>query len=267
MEQSENKRPYHLGLALSGGGVRGFAHLGVYKAMQELGIRPDIISGTSAGAIAGVMLASGHTAEESFAFFHETKMLDLAWPVVSRMGVMAMHGLEKRLADFIEVEDFEELPIPLVVTATNMNAGVPEHFNTGKILPPIIASSSVPIVFTPVVMNHQQYVDGGVFMNLPARPIRELCDVIIGVHIDPLEPSEHIKNMVHLAARSFHMGILSNMNTDAKICDILISPKRLCQYGMFDLNNIEKIFNDGYREAKSVFSKVKNKTLLGLLQN
>ena len=105
------QRPYHIGLALSGGGARGFAHIGVYKAMQEVGIHPDIISGTSAGAITGVMFASGHTAEESYAFFREKKLLDFARPSMSRTGFMNLSGLGKRLAEFIEVKKTETVAV------------------------------------------------------------------------------------------------------------------------------------------------------------
>lgn len=140
MENNQQKRPYKLGLVLSGGGARGFAHLGVYKAMQELGIKPDIISGTSAGAIAGLIFASGHSAEEGLKFFQDRKLLDFARPLVSKTGIMTMTGMEKRLSEFIHVETFEELQIPLVVTATNMNLGIPTHFSTGKVVPCVLAS-------------------------------------------------------------------------------------------------------------------------------
>ena len=253
----DNQRPFKLGLALSGGGARGFAHLGVYKAMQELGIKPDIISGTSAGAIAGVIFASGHSAEEGIDFFKGKKVLDFARPLVSKTGIMHMTGLEKKLSDFIRVKTFEDLQIPLVVTATNMNLGIPTHFNTGEVVPRVLASCAIPIVFVPVTINHHQYSGGGVFMNLPVRPIRDLCDVVIGVHIDPLEPSNHIRSMVHLAERSFHMGILSNMNIDTRLCDIVIVPKHISRYSMFDLNNIDKIVDEGYRQAMVVFSRPK----------
>lgn len=258
------QRPYHIGLALSGGGARGFAHIGVYKAMQEAGIHPDIISGTSAGAITGVMFASGHTAEESYAFFREKKLLDFARPSMSRTGFMNLNGLGKRLAEFIEVKYFHELPIPLVATATNINLGIPTHFQEGEILPCILASSCVPIVFSPISIDGYQYVDGGVFMNLPVRPIREQCDIIIGVHIDPVEPSSHVKNMIQLAERSFHMGILSNMNEDTRLCDVVISPQHISQFNMFDLANMEKLFEAGYQQAKTVFSRPNIKELLNI---
>ena len=162
MENNQQQRPYKLGLALSGGGARGFAHLGVYKAMQELGIKPDIISGTSAGAIAGLVFASGHSAEDGLAFFKNKKLLDFARPLVSKTGIMNMAGMEKKLSEFIHIDTFEKLQIPLVVTATNMNLGIPTHFSTGKVIPCVLASCSIPIVFVPVTINHQQYSDGGV---------------------------------------------------------------------------------------------------------
>ena len=264
MERQSPRPPYRIGLALSGGGARGFAHIGVYKAMEELGIRPDIISGTSAGAITGAMFASGHSAEESMALFKEKKLLDFARPAVSRTGLMNMNGLEKHLADFIKAKRMEELRIPLVITATNLNLGIPTHFREGEIIPRIIASCCVPIVFSPITIDGYQYVDGGVFMNLPVRPIRDLCEVVIGVHIDPVEPNSHVKNMLQLAERSFHMGILSNMNEDTRLCDVVIIPKHISQYNMFDLSNMDILREEGYKQARVVFDRPKVKQLLGI---
>ena len=107
MENNQQQRPYKLGLALSGGGARGFAHLGVYKAMQELGIKPDIISGTSAGAIAGLIFASGHSAEDGLTFFKNKKLLDFARPLVSKTGIMNMAGMEKKLSILIHSKNYK----------------------------------------------------------------------------------------------------------------------------------------------------------------
>ena len=98
MENNQQKRPYKLGLALSGGGARGFAHLGVYKAMQgwELN-RISFTRGTSAGAIAGLISASGHSAEDGLKFFQDRKLLDFARPLVSKTGIMTMTGMEEKV--------------------------------------------------------------------------------------------------------------------------------------------------------------------------
>ena len=155
---------YRLGLVLSGGGARGFAHIGVVQAMYEAGLRPDIISGTSAGSIVGAMIAAGHTPEECLNFFLGKKILHFARPTMSKKGIMIMNGMEERLAEFLHVKTFEELKIPLVITASDINGAVPVHFEKGELLPCIIASCSIPVVFTPREIDHVDYVDGGVFM-------------------------------------------------------------------------------------------------------
>ena len=181
----ERKEPqYNLGLVLGGGGARGIAHLGVYKALLEAGIKPDIISGTSAGAIAGAMLASGHSPEECLTIFEGKSFLNFARPAISKLGIMTMSGMEDRLHRFIKAKTFEELEIPLVVTAGDIYAGVPVHFEKGPLIPAILASSSIPIVFIPRKINEVDYVDGGVFMNLPVRPIRDRCKKILAVNIN-----------------------------------------------------------------------------------
>ena len=119
---------YRLGLVLSGGGARGFAHIGVVQAMYEAGLRPDIISGTSAGSIVGAMIAAGHTPEECLNFFLGKKILHFARPTMSKKGIMIMNGMEERLAEFLHVKTFEELKIPLVITASDINGAVPVHY-------------------------------------------------------------------------------------------------------------------------------------------
>lgn len=114
---------------------------------------------------------------------------------MSKKGIMIMNGMEERLAEFLHVKTFEELKIPLVITASDINGAVPVHFEKGELLPCIIASCSIPVVFTPREIDHVDYVDGGVFMNLPVRPIRKRCEKIIAVEINSIDTSE--KNHQH----------------------------------------------------------------------
>ena len=221
---------YRLGLVLSGGGARGFAHIGVVQAMYEAGLRPDIISGTSAGSIVGAMIAAGHTPRRMFEFFPGEKNFDIfARPTMSKKGIMIMNGMEERLAEFLHVKTFEELKIPLVITASDINGAVPVHFEKGELLPCIIASCSIPVVFTPREIDHVDYVDGGVFMNLPVRPIRKRCEKIIAVEINSIDTSEKITNMIGMAIRSFHLGLDRNTDIDRNMCDVFISPPKYDQ--------------------------------------
>ena len=119
---------YRLGLVLSGGGARGFAHIGVVQAMYEAGLRPDIISGTSAGSIVGAMIAAGHTPEECLNFFLGKKILHFARPTMSKKGIMIMNGMEERLAEFLHIKTFEELIINLDITASDIIGTVRYHY-------------------------------------------------------------------------------------------------------------------------------------------
>lgn len=251
---------YKLGLALSGGGARGFAHLGVIQAMHECGIYPDIISGTSAGAIVGAMIASGHTPEECLHFFTGKKVLHFARPTMSKKGIMIMNGMEEKLGEFLQAKTFEDLKIPLVITASDFMNAIPVHFEQGELLPCVIASSSIPVVFTPREIDHVEYVDGGVFMNLPVRPIRKRCEKIIAVEINSIDTSEKITNMIGMAIRSFHLGLDRNTDIDRNMCDIFIAPQNMTKYSMFDLDHIKDIYNEGYQTAKRILQNSVLKT-------
>lgn len=254
----DNHTPqYELGLVLGGGGARGFAHLGAIKALQEAGIKPDIISGTSAGAIVGAMIAAGHSVEECMEFFIGKKVFNFARPTVSKMGLMVMHGMEERLTHFLQVDSFEKLKIPLVVTAGDINASLPIHFEKGKLIPAILASSSIPVIFIPTNINGIDYVDGGVFMNLPVRPIRERCKKIIAIAINPIMNKTRVTNIIDMAERSFHLSIDSNTRIDSKMADWLIKPANMSKYGIFDLDHTREIYNEGYRSTVAFLRKNK----------
>ncbi len=244
--------PYKIGLALGGGGARGFAHLGVIQAMYEYGLKPDIISGTSAGSIVGAMIAAGYSPEECLQFFTGKKLLQLARPTMSKKGILTMNGMEEKLAEFLQVKTFEELKIPLVVTASDIVNAHAVHFEEGELLPRIIASCSIPVVFTPREIDHIDYIDGGVFMNLPVRPIRKRCEKVIAVEINSINTSEKITNMIGMAMRSFHLGIDCNTTIDKNMCDIYIEPQNMSKYNMFTLDHVYEIYEEGYRTAQKI---------------
>lgn len=246
---------YRLGLVLGGGGARGFAHLGVIQALYEAGLKPDIISGTSAGSLIGAMIACGHTPEECLQFFTGKKILQFARPTMSKKGIMTMAGMEEHLAKFLTAKTFEELTTPLVITASDINNAVPIHFEHGELLPCVIASCSIPVVFTPKEIKKIDYVDGGVFMNLPVRPIRKRCEKIIAVEINSIDTSEKITNMLGMAIRSFHLGLDRNTDIDRSMSDIFIAPENLAKYSMFDLDHVHEIYTEGYEVAKRILKK------------
>src|ERR1700754_1937451 len=156
-----------IGLALSGGGARGIAHIGVIKALEELNIKPDVISGTSAGSIVGVLYASGMRPNEIFDVVSHLsifKSVKIAW---AWSGLLKMEGLQALLTKHIPDNTFESLKIPLTVAATEIRLGEIRYFSSGELGPAVIASCSIPGIFDPVHFDGHLYVDGGLLDNLP----------------------------------------------------------------------------------------------------
>ena len=147
-------KQYKTGLVLSGGGARGFAHLGVLQALNEAGIYPDIISGTSAGALAGVLYCDGHSPKKILKIMTRNSKLDYMRPVLPRNGILEISGINKLLEANLNAKKFEDLKMPLIVCATDLNNGRPVYFSKGDLISSVIASSSIPVMFKPVIINN-----------------------------------------------------------------------------------------------------------------
>lgn len=245
---------YNLGLALSGGGAKGFAHLGVIQALIEKGDNPDIISGTSAGALAGVFIADGYTPEEVMEIFTSRKKKEFVDLTISYSGISKMTHLSNLLKKYIRAKSFEDLSIPLYVITTDFDNGEIVGFSKGKLIDPIIASCSVPIIFTPVVINGVHYVDGGLLKNLPASVIRPYCNQLIAINLNPLYKKKFSDSLKGVAERSLQYLVNSNVEIDKTLCDMLIEPN-LREYTMFDLEHANKIFQIGYNSISEYYKK------------
>lgn len=244
------KHTYKLGLALSGGGAKGFAHLGVMKALEEKGLKPDIISGTSAGAFAGVLYADGHSPDEILSFFEKKAFKEFAELTIPQTGIFKTDRFKEFLKRHLRARSFEELKIPLKIVATNIVEGTSVEFDKGPLIPAVLASCAFPIVFTPVEIEKEHYIDGGLFKNFPASTIRPFCEILIGVNVAPLTKQKFKNSLLYIAERSFHYISVSNTFLDRSLCDILIETDRLSSYAMFTLDHSEEIFNIGYEIAR-----------------
>lgn len=248
-----------VGIALSGGGAKAVAQLGVLAAMEEINLRPDIISGVSAGAMIGALYADGMSPKEIMAFLKESNFFRLVKLNIPKKGLLSMRQLEKVLHATLKAKTFEEFKIPLIVNATNISIGEPVYFHTGSVVDKLIASSSIPIVFAPKVIAGDQYVDGGIFSNIPAKIIRNKCDLLVGVHVNPIVPHGHSSNVFEIAERVFHLTIQSNTLEEKKVCDIVIETVETKNFNMFDVSKSKKIFDIGYDYAMRVFEQQQHK--------
>lgn len=250
------KREYGLGYALCGGGAKGFAHLGAFKLFEEYNLKPDVIAGTSAGALAGVFYADGWEPEEIAEFFRGQSFLDFAQPRLGSAGFFRPNGVAKMLKDNLRAKSFEHLSTPFVAVAVNWETAEVAAFSEGKnLVEAVVASCTIPVIFEPQVIKGVQYVDGGVLKTLPVSVIRDQCEQIIAVNLSQLHPFKKSNNIRDAAYRYFDIASKSNVKEDLELADILIDVKDLEDVGIFDLKSIDQIMQSGYDAAKSLFKE------------
>ena len=250
-----------LGLVLSGGGIRGVAHAGVLQALDEIGIKPFCISGTSSGAIVGAMYAAGIKPREMLELVGKSDWFKVIKPRLLGGGLMKHTYLRNLLKATIGDKRFEDLAIPLYVTATNLMSGKLEVFSSGPLLDVVVASSSVPLLFEPVEIKGEMYLDGGLIMNFPAQPLIDKCDVLVGVNLVPqvsLVKSE-LNSFFKIATRSFDLSVLNNINPQKALCQAVIEPTDLYKYNRFDFSFTKsvEIFDMAYRESMEKANDIK----------
>jgi len=244
------EKKYKTGLVLSGGGARGFAHLGLIQALNDAGIFPDIISGTSAGALVGVLYADGYSPKEILQLMNHGSRLDFMRPAMPREGLLQISGIQKILKTHLRAKTFKDLKIPLFVSATDINNGKPVYFSEGELIDPVIASASIPVLFQPVKINDISYVDGGVLDNLPVHPIENDCKVLIGSFVNPVGYIEKISGLINIAERTFMLSMSKEILEKAKKFDLFVAPPELGNYKILDPEKAGELYEIGFNAAK-----------------
>ena len=247
-----NQKPYKIGIALSGGGIKGLCHAGVLKALEEQGIRPDIISGVSAGAVVGALYADGYSPDEIALLFEDISFRKMTKIQIPDGGFFRIDAFQRFLSKKLRAKTFEDLKIPLRIVATDLDKGRSVTFTSGKLIEPVIASCSVPVLFSPKVIDGIRYIDGGVFKNFPVSTIREDCEKVIGINASPLVADEYKPTILNVAARSYHFMFKANILADKELCDLLIEPVDMGNYETFDVDKGREIFELGYRTTKQL---------------
>lgn len=240
-----------VGLALSGGGAKGFSHIGVLMALERFGIKPDVMSGVSAGAIAGVLYSAGLTPLEIMKCFSDaSKFGDFTEWSIPKKGFMKLDRFGKLLEEWLPVRKLEDLNIPMIVCATDIDHGKSVGWSKGEIVPRVVASCSIPVIFEPKKINGVNYVDGGVLRNLPAWAIRRYCHTLYGINCSPMRQAEvDRKSVMGIALRTYHLMLKANLPQDMRLCDHLIQIFDLSQVSTFDLSSLHKGVMAGYDAA------------------
>ncbi len=246
-----------LGIALAGGGARASAHIGVLQALNEHGIFPDEISGSSAGSMIGALYCNGYSPleilelsmQEEFVRIFKFQLLTTEW---NRLA-----SLKRLLKKHLPENSFDSLQTPLHVCVTNLNKGCSEYLNKGDLATSIVASCAVPVIFKPVIVGNTTYVDGGVLNNLPIEPLQNRDLKIMGISICPHEELQTIKGIREISERIFQLNVWSNTEYRLKQCDIALEVEDSFPYGMFDVTKSEELFKIGYDCAIQQMPQIK----------
>jgi NTE family protein len=281
------ERP-RIGLVLSGGGARGMAHIGVLKVMEEAGIMPDYITGTSMGSIVGGLYALGYTAEELEKIVQAinwddvlTNQVALDEVTIEEKGYYGRYiaelpidglrvGLPRGLIEGQKltmllsrltrsahgIEDFSKLPIPFACVGTDIETGEPVVLNRGSLPEAIRASMAIPTVFTPVELDGRLLVDGGLVRNFPVEEVLAMgADIVIGVFVsEDLLPKEKLTSMVSVLMQSAFVHSVFDTRAQRQLVDLYIEPN-LSPYTTFSFNQSQAIIDSGasmaadYRDA------------------
>jgi len=246
------KKKYKVGIALSGGGARGFAHLGILKALQEKGITPDIMSGVSAGAIAGSFIAGGKSPDEALKIIKEYRFFEMSRLRFPRIGLFTLDNIRASIENEIPFKKLEELPIPLLIGVTDLLEGKIRYFSEGALSQIVQASASIPVLFNPIIIDGKPYADGGILVNQPIKPLFELCQKTILINISPVSPIKEVKNLAQMATRTFQLGVNAQDEDENKKCTLYLEPPEIVKYDFMDTKHAEDIFEIGYQYASKL---------------
>lgn len=224
---ARRRRRRTVGLALSGGAARGIAHLGVLAVLLEADIVPDLVAGTSAGAVVGALFCRGWSPEQMLRLVRGLNLLQLGRPSVRRPGLLDGSRFEELFRSLAGDLSFEDLSIPLAVVACDLLSGERVVLRQGPLAPAVRASCSIPGIFTPVEIGPYLLVDGGVVDHLPADVVRALgADYVIGVDVNPrVLAAERPRSAFDVLAVSFQIMSYKSSMRPAQHADFLIRPE------------------------------------------
>ena len=224
---SPARKPVKLGLALGGGAARGFAHVGVIQVLEEAGIKPQLVVGTSAGSMVASFYASGRNGAQLQRLaetMEEATLTDWNLPLVSR-GLIKGDGLAKYVSTITGGKRIEELAMPLGIVATDLHTGSGVLFQKGDIAMAVRASSAVPAMFDPVRIAGHDYVDGGLVSPVPVRYARQMgADVVLAVDISSTPESNKASGILQVLLQTFTIMGKSIKEYELREAEVIVRP-------------------------------------------
>ena len=216
-----------LGLALGGGAARGFAHIGVLQVLEEEGIKPSLVVGTSAGSVVASFYASGKTGQQLQWLadtMDETQFTDWANPFSGR-GILRGEALGKYINSQLNGMKIEDMKMPLGIVATDLRTGDGILFRRGDVATAVRASSAVPSVFEPVQIAGKDYVDGGLVSPVPVRYARQMgADLVLAIDISSRPEDAKTTDMLKVLLQTFSIMGKSISQLELAQADVVVRP-------------------------------------------
>jgi NTE family protein len=247
-------------LSLSGGGLRGAAHVGAIKFLEEQGVEVTAVSGSSAGAIVGLFLASGKSSDEMLEFLKSLEKKELfAW-ASGAIGIFKMERLEKKLQETLHLHSYRDLKIPLYTCVTDIDTGDAHYINSGDPIAYTVASSTITPLFSAKKIENYSWIDGGFSDNLPVKPLKSYYEKSLAININPLR-GEELSNFKSLAIRSILIMIRSNSMPAKKLADAFFEVKGVANMHLFNFDEIDMAYEAGYNEIKEQWEYLSSKLI------
>lgn len=282
---AQKKEDPKVGLVLSGGGAKGLAHIGVLKVLEEAGVRVDLIGGTSMGAIVGALYSAGYSAHQLDSIFQTTNFnillqdelprsaktfyekrdseryaltlpfdnFNISFPTALSRGQNVYNLMSKLTLHLEENQDFEALPIPFFAVAANIENGEEVLLDEGHLPQAISASAAIPSLFSPVIIDGQLLVDGGIVNNYPVEEVRRRgADIIIGVDVqDTLLERDELKSVFDILAQVSNFRTITDMREKIEKTDIYIDPD-IKPFSVVSFEKGREIIDEGEAAARAM---------------
>lgn len=243
---------FETGVVLSGGGTKGVGHIAYLERLEELGVKPDVLAGTSSGALIAALYAAGITPQEILQWFKSTTFFKFTWLTRKKPGIFDSDSY-KKLIEHLLPPTFEELNTPTFVTAVNLADCSIQYFSQGDLYTPLIASCAVPFLISPVEMGQKLYGDGGIMDNYPINPLKGKVKNLIGCYGSrPLQKDgTQLNSTLRVMNHAYELLMFANNAYKfSETRNTTILP--LSEFGSFNTAEIDDI----YKAAKTYLSQI-----------
>jgi NTE family protein len=256
------REPPRIGLALGGGAARGFAHIGVIQVLEEAGIRPSLVVGTSAGSLVAALYASGLNGKQlgDLALaMDESAITDWAYP---GRGLLRGEALARYVREHTGAKPIEQMKLPLGIVATDLDSGAPILFQRGDTATAVRASSAVPAVFQPVRIGNREYVDGGLVSPVPVRFARQMgAELVVAVDITSPPDGQPTGDAMRMLLQTFSIMGRSINTFELKEADLVLRP-RLDGVSSADFTARKRAIQAGREAAQALLPQLRQRIAL-----